>query len=101
MKEENLSFEAHQDYTDLHVMITGKEYIGVSNISVLEEFEKRLHDDYMGYQGLIENKCHITSRDFVIVLPEDAHTVKLCENYPSTVKKAVFKIRIEDTIQKY
>ena len=91
---DELSFEAHNQYADLHITISGEENLEVAHVSSLLEFERRDTDDYIGYQGDAEAILSLTTNHFVFVFPEDAHKVKVMKKEPSHVRKAVFKIKI-------
>lgn len=95
MESDQVFFEAHRDYLDLHVVLEGEEKIEVSYRENLEEFERDLTADYIGYKGKTETTCFMRPGDFLIVFPEDAHKVKVKTDQVCQVKKAVFKIRVD------
>lgn len=94
MAEEEGFFEAHLEYLDLHIMLSGEEYIHVSHIDTLEEFTRDESVDFIGYRGYTQSKCSINKDMLLIVYPEDAHMVKIMCDQPKDVRKAVFKIKV-------
>lgn len=93
MDEKQCSFEAHIDYIDIHMLQSGHEKIGVSDVSRLLEIERREEKDYIGYQGKIESLCSMDPGKVLIVFPEDAHMVKIREGSEETVEKMVIKVK--------
>lgn len=94
MMEEDTFFEAHLNYIDIHVVLDGQEYIGVSDIQVLEEFDRDEAADFIGYKGSIEGKCLMNETNMLVVFPEDAHMVKMMCDAQSKVEKVVVKVRV-------
>ncbi len=87
--------EAHKKYIDIQVVVTGKEYMGYTNIqktTVSEEYNAE--KDVMFLNGNVD-KVTADDESFVIFYPEDAHMPALCIDNPSKVKKAIFKILID------
>lgn len=93
MDEQQCSFEAHIDYIDIHMLQSGHEKIGVSDVSRLLETERMEEKDYIGYQGKIESRCSMDPDKILIVFPEDAHMVKIREKVEETVEKIVIKVK--------
>lgn len=94
MTQEEAFYEAHLQYIDIHVLIEGQEYIGVSDIHVLEEFDRDENADFVGYQGMMECKCAMDTTNILVVFPEDAHMVKVMFEEPDLVEKIVVKVKI-------
>lgn len=94
MTEEEAFFEAHLEYIDIHVVLAGQEYIGVSDIHVLDEFDRDEAADFIGYKGEIESKCLMNDTNMLVVFPEDAHMVKMMCDTQSVVEKMVVKVRV-------
>lgn len=86
--------EAHQKYTDIQYIITGKEklgYLDIDNFSP-STFYDTDKDIIFG-----EGNCDFIKAeegDFVIFTPQDAHMPCISINEPLQVKKAVIKIKI-------
>lgn len=85
--------EAHFDYIDIHVVIDGKEKIGVADVTDLTENDRNEAEDFMGFEGPFRSVCTMVPGDFLIVFPEDAHSPKLVDEAPCKVKKAVIKVK--------
>ncbi|MBQ6904291.1 MAG: YhcH/YjgK/YiaL family protein [Lachnospiraceae bacterium] len=88
-------FEAHRAYADIHLMLSGTERIAVSHISVLEEEEAHPEDDFWKMGGKEEVSLVLDPSSFLIVLPEEAHKLKMItDGAPAPVTKCVFKIKM-------
>ncbi len=92
--QEELSFEAHNAYADIHILRSGTECIGVSPVSDLVEFERDNDSDYVGYRGDVQCLSVMNTDKFLIAFPEDPHMVKIANKAPSFVEKAVVKVKI-------
>ena len=95
MPEEKAFFESHEDYADIHLLVSGQEKIGVSDPRLLTEFDRNPADDFIGYHGEVENYSHMTPDKFLIAFPGEAHMVKLQYKNPVRVEKAVVKVKID------
>ncbi len=89
------NIEAHREYIDIQFIITGEENIGVCNLDNLTPVsEYNQEKDIVFYNGKITLN-HIKQSEFMILFPEDAHLpCQMVDNNPSSVKKAVVKIKI-------
>lgn len=92
--EEELLYEAHGEYADIHLIIEGQERILCAVESELEEVESDLLADYIGLKGTATSEYHMTSEDVLIVFPHEAHKVKCTDGTPSHVNKAVIKVKV-------
>ncbi len=92
IREEEGFFEAHEKYADIHIIVEGAEIVGVSDMSrvTVKTFDKE--SDLLEVGGKIEHYMKLIPGKALIVLPEDAHMVKLAVGQPSGVKKAVLKV---------
>lgn len=87
--------ESHVRYIDIHLVLDGEEVVGVSDISVLQEIERKEEEDYIGYSGELQSLNTLRPDDVLIVFPEDAHSPKRMSSSQSChVKKAVVKVLI-------
>ncbi|MCA1759205.1 MAG: YhcH/YjgK/YiaL family protein [Bacteroidales bacterium] len=93
--EEDVLFEAHKKYTDIQVLISGEEKIGVlpldeTTVTIPYDEEK----DIMFLTAESENYRIAAPGTFFLFFPDDAHrpTVKSAENIPA--RKIVVKVRI-------
>ena len=103
--ESEAIFEAHFDYADVHMVLSGSEYIGVTDIKKLEVTNTLLkltlrkiktdkENDCILGNGKVENMLLMTPGKVLIVLPEDAHMVKVQNGTAVEAKKAVMKIKV-------
>ena len=95
-KAENRFWEAHKKYLDVHLMLDGEEQIDLNflaNMDVKEFVEK---DDFVPMEGEKNSSVVLRNGDFLICYPQDGHrtAVKVCE--PQTIKKAIFKVLINE-----
>lgn len=88
-------FEAHAKYADIHIMRTGSERVAVSDISVLETDEAQPDKDFWSMRGPEEASIILAPGSFLIVLPGDAHKLKMQLEAPATVTKSVFKVKMK------
>lgn len=91
------SYEAHDCFADIQMVLQGEELIEVHPRDGLgEPYEESVEDDYKLYDGTTSGDAFIMRPGwFLTVMPEDAHMpgVLIGENGP--VKKAVFKIALD------
>jgi len=93
-----LQWESHRKYIDLHHVINGKEIIGITNISRVK-VTKDYTVDIMNYQGkgdMFESDSTI----FFIAFPEDIHMPNIQSSGFDKVKKLVIKIEVAEQLQK-
>ncbi len=86
--------EAHKKYIDIQVVISGREdmgYTDISNTEVLENYNEE--KDVMFLKGEVKI-LRAENKNFLIFYPNDAHMPALAVNEPQTVKKAIFKIKV-------
>ena len=91
---ENTFFEAHEQYIDIHVVLSGDEYITVADTNNLKEIDRDDSADFVGFAGDFEAKFQMNSQKILIVFPTEAHMVKLQISDSSMVEKAVFKVKV-------
>lgn len=92
---EEAIWEGHRHYGDLHVLLSGYERIGVSNVDSLMVTVEKPEEDFVGYDGPVETWFSMTPEDILIVYPEDAHMVKVISHDSTLVKKACFKFKVD------
>lgn len=94
ISEENAFFEAHQKYADIHILVSGEECVGVSDMSkvCVKRYEET--QDFCEIEGPVEQYIKLVPGKVLILLPEDAHKVKLAVNNPTAVKKIVLKVYV-------
>lgn len=88
-------WEAHRNYLDLHLMLHGTEQIDLNFIQnmCLKEFVEK--DDFLPMDGEKNSSVILRDGDFLICYPSDGHRTAVAVDGPETIKKAIFKIRIQ------
>ncbi len=90
-------WEAHREYLDVHVLLTGQERIDMAFIENMKTGEFVPKDDFLPMEGPMQGSVDLLRQgDFLICWPEDAHRTAVCVKEPVTIKKAIFKVRIAD-----
>lgn len=92
--DEDAFFEAHKKYADIHMIVSGEELTGVSDLSRIEVMTFDEEKDLLEIQGMVEHYIRLTPGKALIVMPEDAHKVKVASGAPTAVKKAVAKVYV-------
>lgn len=93
---ENRFWEAHRDYLDLHLMLHGPEQIDVNFIESMEQKEFEPERDFLPLDGQANGHVVLEEGDFLICYPHDAHRTAVMVDKPTDIKKAIFKIKIND-----
>ena len=94
LPDEECFFEAHKNYLDIHMMLSGSERVEIAPPEALAEFDRVEANDFYAYRGEGHYKLTLSPGDFLVVFPGDAHKIKMQADGPETVTKVVFKIRI-------
>lgn len=94
MAPEEAIWEGHIQYIDIHVLLSGHEKIGVSNVDSLTQTVRKPEEDFVGFEGPVETWFTMTPEDILIVYPEDIHKVKVLDTESTLVEKACFKIKV-------
>ena len=94
MAPEQAIWEGHAQYADMHVLLSGQELIGVTNIEALKETVRKPEEDFLGFEGPVETWLPMTTEDILIVYPEDIHKVKVIHGESTLVEKACFKFKV-------
>lgn len=93
---ENRFWEAHKDYLDVHVPISGTEQIDLNFLGNMEQGEYQKEGDFQPAEGEKNTSVIMRPGDFLVCYPDDAHRTAVAANgQPETVKKAIFKVRID------
>lgn len=92
---EDRCYEAHNDYIDVQLVISGAEALEVAPREECTETKPYAADgDCALYSNEFEGEQYLLCPGrFIAVWPEDAHMPGICLEDPADVKKAVFKIR--------
>lgn len=88
-------FEAHALFADIQIMRDGIERVAVSDISVLNESEAHPDRDFWALNGIEEASITLAPGSFLIVLPGDAHKLKMQIGESAIVTKSVFKVKVK------
>ena len=92
---ENGKWEAHKEYADLQVVLSGEEHILVSVIDTMETGAYHAENDYLECKGEPMHTLKLNENICVLLMPEDAHMPGISvDNNLKAVKKAVFKILV-------
>ena len=94
MPQEQAIWEGHIQYADIHVLLSGQEMIGVTNIDALKETIRKPEEDFVGFEGQVQSWFPMTTEDILIVYPEDIHKVKVIQDESCLVEKACFKFKV-------
>lgn len=94
MPQEQAIWEGHIRYGDIHVLLSGNEKIGVTNVNALKETVRKPEEDFVGYEGSVTTWLPMTTEDILIVFPEDVHMVKVIDGESTLVEKACFKFKV-------
>lgn len=94
VKQEDSFFEAHANFADIHIMRSGAEKVDLAHISTLEVDEAKPENDFWALHGVEDCSLVLNPTNFLIVLPGDAHKLKIQLSQPETVTKSVFKVKM-------
>lgn len=91
---QELAFEAHEKFGDIHLTLEGADEIHVSHVKDLTETGRRPEKDFISLSGQAESICVMKPGYFLIVFAEDAHKVKVQHGASEVVQKAVIKFKL-------
>ena len=94
ISDEESFFEAHENFLDIHLMLSGCERVEIASPKKLTQFDRPPVNDFYAYRGEGAHKLVLAPVDFLVVWPDDAHKIKMMVERPETVTKAVFKVKI-------
>lgn len=94
MPESQAIWEGHIQYADIHVLLSGREKIGVTNVDMLTETVRKPQEDFVGFEGQVRSWFPMTTEDILIVYPEDIHMVKVMDGESTLVEKCCFKVKV-------
>lgn len=83
-------FEAHRNYIDIHYIVDGKESIEVGFTEEMKAGEYK--PDIMFLEGKEKGSIILSSGDFLICFPDDAHKPGVSVDNTTKVRKALFKV---------
>ena len=82
-------------YLDIHVMLRGVGGIGLNFIRHLKQGEFVPEDDFLPLEGSAAGHAVLQPGDFLICFPDDGHMTGIQTGEPQTIKKAIFKVKIQ------
>ena len=95
--ESECMYEAHRKYIDVHYIVSGIEGIATADPSALAEVTPYSEEkDIAFYSGKENGRYYLSSGQFMVCYPSDAHKVAIALGQPAPVNKIVFKIKVED-----
>ena len=91
---ERKDFEAHREYIDVQILLSGKEYVFVQNIANgVPATEYDAQKDIMFYKACAATEYLLDESNFIALDVEDLHNAGVSVDDTATVKKYVFKIK--------
>ena len=90
--EADMLYETHRDNIDIHLLLSGEEYILCADQSKMTIVEEKPDKDYIGSRGEWESCVKMTAEDVLIVFPGEAHKVKCMVEKEQKVEKFVVKV---------
>lgn len=90
--KESGAFEAHERHLDIHILLSGREQIGIGQTSQMEETGRDEENDGIDLRGMAEQFISMEPGKVLIAFPEDAHMVKIQWGESCLVEKAVVKV---------
>ena len=92
LPEDGQLFETHIQYTDIHMVMSGRELIMAADEASLHETSRDESSDYIASDGDWQCRFRLSTDDVLIVFPGEAHKVKCADGNPCFVKKLVVKV---------
>lgn len=91
--QETQQLEVHRQYTDVHILLSGKERIGWSSTSDIRTVTKPYDEegDFMFYGDTPTSWFDLTPGQMFIAFPEDAHAPIVGNG---KIRKAIAKLKI-------
>lgn len=87
-------WEAHRNYLDVHLMLSGTEQIDLNFIRNMEQKDFVEQDDFLPLDGEKNSSVTMTEGDFLICYPADGHRTAVAVYEPERIKKAIFKVAV-------
>lgn len=88
-------WEAHREYLDIHLMLRGSEQIDLNLTGSMIQKTYEPEADFLPMEGEADRYVVLHEGDFLICGTCDAHRTAILVEKPDTVKKAIFKVRIQ------
>jgi len=94
---ENCFFEAHKNYADIQILLSGIErldYTEINNLKIKIPYDESR--DIAFYENTVKETCNVTldGTNFVFIFPNEAHRPQMNFENSIEVKKAVVKVKL-------
>ena len=91
---EETFFEAHRQYLDIQLLLSGEERVDVADAADLEAYEHR--GDFWALRGEAAQSVILRPGEFLAVFPGEAHRLKIRTGASRPAVKVVFKVLINE-----
>lgn len=88
-------WEAHRKYIDIHVVISGEEFVSICDIKQAKS-TKDYEEDYEIFDAIQEHKILLKEGSFLILFPNEVHKTGVIVNSETEVRKKVYKLLINE-----
>lgn len=97
VKDDERVWEAHRRYIDVHVMIKGKERLGMSFIEDANIKQYHEDSDYVEIPSVNKDISQIILREgeYLVCYPQDVHKTACIVENQEDVRKAIFKVKVK------
>jgi YhcH/YjgK/YiaL family protein len=85
--------EAHRQYADIQLVVSGHEYFGYGDLSTVQPGEYSTEKDILFANGPVD-MLTLRAGFFIVLLPNDAHMPGMRIRDSEPVKKVVFKVKL-------
>ena len=93
--EDEILFEAHREYIDLQMVISGEENLYFQSLDIGEEAKPyNKEKDVEFYTASWYNTLALDGDNFALIFPNDLHMASFEIDEAKDVKKLVFKLKI-------
>ena len=87
-------FEAHRNYIDIQITLSGEEWYGHAIVSLLKEVKPYLPEQDIAYYSGEGVYLQTPPGHFILFMPEDAHKPGVFFKNQGLIKKLVMKVKI-------
>ena len=96
LPEGDIALEAHRNYLDIQLTIAGEEAMLFQTIDIGEENKAyNPEKDIEFFTAPWTNQVVLDGTNFALIFPNDLHAGSFTVDIPNTVKKFVFKLKID------
>ncbi len=94
--EDDVKYESHIEYIDVHYILSGGERMSFDDVSRLEVSDPYDKDmEAILYKADIRDVVTTRPGDFVVFYPQEGHRGKIPLNGVGPLRKAVFKVKVK------